>query len=160
MKILTFLLAFFTFGTMHHFVLAEGNLYETSAEEMQSYMCKLEGQAGAGHIIFNFKPLDSVPGLIEYSGLFSGNDGYSAIVHRVNITKIHDPGDGSYSFEGTDESIGGGKVNGFFKDTNNFEVNGYFAEKYSDMDCIFYRLTPLKSSWAKQVVKDNPKFKF
>lgn len=135
--------------------------FETSAEEMQSYLCKLDGESGAGHIIFNFKPLDNISGLIEYSGLFiANNDKYNAIVHRVTLTKLQDFEDGSFTFEGTDETIGGGAVKGFFKSPNEFEVNGYFAKNVSAVECIYYRLTPLKSHWAKKVIKDNPKFRF
>lgn len=140
---------------------SEGGFYQVTAEQSQSVLCKLtDGSGSVGRLLFMFNA-PSGEGLIVFNGLYSfeGRQ-YTAIVHKIQITKKIDFGDGTYTFEGIDESIDGGVVRGFFKGKDDYEVNGYFAKQYSAVDCIYYRLTPVKSGWAKKIIKENPKFEF
>lgn len=142
-------------------------IYETTAEEAQSVLCQLEGEGvSAGHITFNLKPLpnaDNALGFIEYNGLFLDHEKkYYAIIHTIEITKLFGDEKMGYTFEGQDASIGKGPVKGAvrgtFKNVQEFEINGYFTD--TKVECIYYRLTPLKSASAKKIVKENPKFQF
>lgn len=140
----------------------EDGFFEASAEEKQSVLCQLAKEgASAGRITFNFNPPTQDLGFIEYNGLFlDNNKKYYAIIHKITLTKLYGDANIGYTFEGIDETIGGGVVRGTCKNPKDFEVSGYFAASYSKIDCIYYRLTPLKSDWAKKITKENPKFYF
>ncbi|HCM41780.1 MAG TPA: hypothetical protein DIS66_00490, partial [Candidatus Omnitrophica bacterium] len=106
--------------------------HQVTAEQAQSVLCKLEdGSGSVGKLTFMFNA-GYGEGLIEFNGLFSG-DGkqFTAIVHKIQITKKISFADGSYTFEGIDESISGGAVRGSFKSVDDFEVNGYFVKQFS-----------------------------
>jgi len=135
---------------------AESVPVETIAEETLGVACSASGAGGVGRVRFAFAPGAEKPGVIEYSGLFDDLERYREIGRTVRITKLEAAGDGSYLFEGVDDTIGGGAVRGHFKNAGDFEVNAYYAKNQRPMEqCVFYKLSPLKNRWAKKIVKKN-----
>jgi len=153
---------FISLVSVNNVCLAAEDFFMASAEQYQSVACQLDQEgASAGSVKFSFQSTSDALGWIEFNGLFGMSDGkYKAQVHKIALTKLVNVGTGGYVFEGIDVTIGNGKVNGNFHNKNSFEVNGYFSEQYSQIDCIYYRLKPMTSKWANKIKRDNPRFVF
>lgn len=140
----------------------DDGFYEVTAQQVQSDSCTLQegGGGAAGKLTFLFKALDGQLGRIVFNGLFYNGEKYSALINDIQLTKVVNFGKDSYAFEGIDDSIHGGTVRGTFNGMNDFEINGYFSKKYKAADCIYYRINPVKSQWAKRIIDKNRNFEF